>query len=197
MNIIITAAKDATVRIWTSTGKFIGFFGQSSLWNLSDPSTFMRLPPDVEEENLLEAQRNEMLLSRKQDMKKELIETWTGVPKASNVQTESVLDFKENVKRLKIRSIQQHCINKWKSFWARKKEAEDWTIPSDLITIKRDSSFFSFSGNIKKRVEYSKKTKNESIYHKLICHDLVDIGSLNSRNPTKQGKKKFGFESKK
>jgi hypothetical protein len=155
----------------------------------------MKLPPDVEEENLLDAQRQELLLSRKEDMKKHLLETWTGVPKALNVQNEKVLDFKENVQRLKIRSIQEHCISKWKTFWKKKKEAEDWTIPSDLITIKRDLSFFSFSGSSKKRLELSKKSKNESIYHKLICHDLVDIEIPGSRNPTKPGKgKKFGFE---
>ena len=89
----------------------------------------------------------------------------------------------------------KHCINQWKKFWTKKKEAEDWTIPSDLITIKRDLSFFSFSGSTKKRVECSKKIKNESIYHKLICHDLVDIETPGSRNPTKPGKgKKIGFE---
>lgn len=127
-------------------------------------------------------------------MKKQLIETWTGVPKASNLQMENVLDFKENVKRLKIRSIQMHCINKWKTFWAKKKAAEDWTIPSDLVTIKRDSLFFSFSGTQKKRVGYCKNSKNESIYHKLVCHDLVDIANPNSKSNFKPGKKKFAFD---
>lgn len=183
----MTAAKDATVRIWTSAGEFIGFFGQSTFWNLNDPSTFMKTPPDVEEENLLEAQRHEYFFNKKQTMKKQLIETWSGVPRGT-IQLGGV-DFKDNVKKLRIRSIQKHCITKWISFWAKKKEAEDWTIPSDLITIKRDSSFFSFSGHVKKRVEYSKKSKNESIYHKLICHDLVDIGNHSSRNATKPGKK--------
>ena len=155
----------------------------------------MKLPPDVEEENLLEAQRNEILLGIKKDMKKQLLETWTGG--ASKVANENVVDFKENVRRLKIRSIRSECISKWKVFWARKKEAEDWKIPSDLITIKRDSLFFSFSGAVKKRVEYSKKVKNESIYHKLVCHDLQDIGSQNSKPSFKAGKKKFAFEKPK
>ena len=75
----MTAAKDATVRIWKENGDFIGFFGQTSPWDLNNSKTFLKLPPDVEEENRIEAQRNEILLNRKEIMKKQLLETWTGI----------------------------------------------------------------------------------------------------------------------
>jgi hypothetical protein len=59
-------------------GDFIGIFGQDSEWNLFDPSTFSNLPADVEDENRLEVQRNQFIISRREDLKKKVLETWKG-----------------------------------------------------------------------------------------------------------------------
>ena len=38
--LILSASGDATVRLWTLQGHFVGTFGQEKLWNLESPSTF-------------------------------------------------------------------------------------------------------------------------------------------------------------
>ncbi len=63
--------------------------------------------------------------------------------------------------------------------------------------ISRASSFFSYTGNVKTRNEYSKKMKNESIYHNLICYDLEETGNQNSKQNQKNPKKKLNFEKQK
>ncbi|KAJ3056891.1 WD40 repeat domain 95 [Rhizophlyctis rosea] len=47
---VVTAGTDGCVRLFTLKGEYIGTFGQMTLWNISNPSTWMHpfLPPDVE-----------------------------------------------------------------------------------------------------------------------------------------------------
>ena len=63
----------------TYKGTFIGIFGQESPWNILDRSTFGALPADVQLENKLEYQRNELVISRREDLKKKVLETWKGM----------------------------------------------------------------------------------------------------------------------
>lgn len=60
-------------------GTFIGIFGQEAPWNILDPSTYGALPADVQLENKLETQRNELVASRREDLKKKVLETWKGM----------------------------------------------------------------------------------------------------------------------
>ncbi|PFX29987.1 WD repeat-containing protein on Y chromosome [Stylophora pistillata] len=47
--LIITASKDASVRLWTQTGRYIGLFGQRVLWDIELATEgLQRLPPDIQ-----------------------------------------------------------------------------------------------------------------------------------------------------
>ncbi|KAK7112140.1 cilia- and flagella-associated protein 337-like isoform X2 [Littorina saxatilis] len=52
---VLTASTDKTARLWTPDGHFIGTFGQSTPWNLSNPKswTHPKTPWSSEEENLI------------------------------------------------------------------------------------------------------------------------------------------------
>lgn len=114
------------------------------------------------------------------------------------------IDYKENIKRLKIKSIQRHCIQKWKDYWAIRKEAEDWRLTSDLITVSRSSKFFSFQGKIKPRVSTESKglhlaggqIKHDTIYHLLPCHDLEEVGGESSAGKSKATMQQSALKAK-
>jgi hypothetical protein len=72
----MSASRDCSVRLWTVKGDFIGIFGQETEWNRFDPSTYLPLPADVEDENRLESQRNQFIMNRRENLKKKVLETW-------------------------------------------------------------------------------------------------------------------------
>jgi len=64
-------------------------------------------------------------------------------------------------------------------YWNRRKEAEDWKISTDLISIQRSSHFFSFDGSLKKRHPNElKKGLPQSIYHMLTCYDVEEVADM-------------------
>ncbi|KAJ3217573.1 WD40 repeat domain 95 [Dinochytrium kinnereticum] len=80
-DVILTASKDGTVRVWTADGTHIGIFGQDDPWIIGEPTTYMPLPQDVKHESALERQQNQMLNMHKEKLKKNVIETWRGISK--------------------------------------------------------------------------------------------------------------------
>ncbi|KAL9972869.1 hypothetical protein ACROYT_G019251 [Oculina patagonica] len=57
--LIITASTDASVRLWTHTGRYIGTFGQRALWDLEKAIKGQRrLPPDIQRIASAETLRN-------------------------------------------------------------------------------------------------------------------------------------------
>ncbi|XP_076818537.1 cilia- and flagella-associated protein 337-like isoform X2 [Clavelina lepadiformis] len=48
-DIVLTSSTDYSVRVWTTSGQYIGTFGQSNPWDVNDPTTWQhpRVPPEV------------------------------------------------------------------------------------------------------------------------------------------------------
>ena len=42
---VVSASADHSVRMWTTEGHCVGWFGQPQLWSCADPVTFHHLPP--------------------------------------------------------------------------------------------------------------------------------------------------------
>ncbi|KAI9222237.1 WD40-repeat-containing domain protein [Blastocladiella britannica] len=75
-NAFLSSSQDATVRVWTLDGAHIGIFGQESMWDLDDPSTFLPIPQDVRQENLMERKREQLLDVQRGHLKVSVIDMW-------------------------------------------------------------------------------------------------------------------------
>jgi WD40 repeat protein len=94
--VLITASKDANIRVWTMEGEYVGVFGQENPWILNDISTYAPQPEDLRIEAQIEKKREEMILTQKEDLQRTVIETWKGLV-ASNLSPEVEEDGKKIV----------------------------------------------------------------------------------------------------
>ncbi|KAI8914980.1 WD40-repeat-containing domain protein [Powellomyces hirtus] len=122
-NVILTASKDGTIRVWTSTGTHIGIFGQDQPWSLGDPSTYREAPEDVQQASRIEAQHNQMMVKHQEGLKKNVIATWQGISKDAPPRSGAELETKEapvqagmtmaDMKVMRLRALQTQAIKKW------------------------------------------------------------------------------------
>jgi hypothetical protein len=94
-DIILTASKDMTVRIWTrkgistsgvlvsmvtfsGAGLHIGTFGDQN-WVLNDPGTYGILPRDLQAERDRDITRKEIATKRDENLKLSILATWRGL----------------------------------------------------------------------------------------------------------------------
>ncbi|KAI9325972.1 WD40-repeat-containing domain protein [Zopfochytrium polystomum] len=186
-DVVLTSAKDGTVRVWTVEGIHIGIFGQDVPWVIGDPSTYQPVPTDVRQESVLEKQRNQILSKHKEVLKKSVIETWKGI--SDGLGDENEADLSEKLLQMRQRAIQSHLLKKWREHCHRKKTAEDWALTSELMTIRNQKRFFAYDASKPskpKRPQFV-KAKHDAVFHMLHCYPLTDIPSLNV--PKKKGTK--------
>ncbi|KAI9352022.1 WD40-repeat-containing domain protein [Obelidium mucronatum] len=191
-DVILTSSKDGTIRVWTSDGTHIGIFGQEVPWVIDDPSTYMPLPVDVKKESAIEKQHNQLITSHRELLKKDVIETWKhGISKELQQDSESAekVDLGKKIKEMRQRAIQVHIIQKWREQCQRRKEAEDWTISPDLISVKNQKRFFTFDAAMKPPKSHQRTTlrvKHDAVFHMLTCHSLDEIPAFAIPGPKQQ-----------
>ncbi|KAJ3037384.1 WD40 repeat domain 95 [Rhizophlyctis rosea] len=198
-DIIITASKDATIRVWTPDGTHIGVFGQDEPWVLGDSSTYMPLPEDVKIEVQMEAERHKMITKHKELMKKTVIDKWKGMKESDAHDGSGILGAQESdnvmsatdltkINDLRARAIRSNVVKKWKEFYAQQKNAQDWTITPDLITIRNPKHFFSFDSTRRHRPRKTlAKVKYDAVYHMLNCYPLEEIPQFSKPMPKPKG----------
>ncbi|KAJ3065105.1 WD40 repeat domain 95 [Podochytrium sp. JEL0797] len=112
-DVILTSSKDGTVRVWTSDGTHIGIFGQDVPWVIDDPSTYMPLPVDVKKESAIEKQHNQLITNHRENLKKDVIETWKhGISKELEHELgapEEKVDLGKKMRDMRLRAIQSNA----------------------------------------------------------------------------------------
>ncbi|EGF76597.1 hypothetical protein BATDEDRAFT_92606 [Batrachochytrium dendrobatidis JAM81] len=190
---ILTSSKDYTVRIWNMEGLYIGTFGDRS-WVFDDISTYSNLPLDLKQDRDLEMKQADISNKKEALIKKNIISTWrSAFTIAQNIECESeglYLDegASKSLKKLKEKAVLAHITKKWKEYWLKRKNIDDWTLSPDLITVKNSKSFFSYGAqNLPKISKPSTAVKYDSVYHMLQIHPMEDLQSTMS-NPLKMTK---------
>ncbi|KAJ3016984.1 WD40 repeat domain 95 [Thoreauomyces humboldtii] len=202
-NVILTASKDGTIRVWTSSGTHIGIFGQDEPWILSNPATFRDAPEDVQQASRVEAQHNQMMVKHQEGLKKSVIDTWRGIARdlapnqvvAASADTPSDGKAAEDpaadvdsvpgmtmadMKIMQVRAMQTQAVKKWCEVYTRRKSASDWTISQDLTTNEGDSkpAFFALKSMKKHQQPRSYgNVKYDAVYHMLAYYPLAQIES--------------------
>lgn len=177
-DVVLTASKDATIRVWTTDGTHIGIFGQDVPWVIGEPSTYMQLPSDVKHETLLEKQRHQILVRQKESLKKNVIETWKDYNEHPSERTENE-DINIKVKGIRLKSIQTNLIMKWRQLCEQKKVAADWTLSTELMTVQNQKRFFTYDATKPMKARRAPiKAKHDAIFHMLQCYPLADIPSM-------------------
>ncbi|KAI8614723.1 WD40-repeat-containing domain protein [Chytriomyces sp. MP71] len=195
-DVILTASKDATVRVWTLDGAHIGIFGQDVPWIIDDPSTFMSLPLDVKKESALEKQHNQLITSHREFLKKDVIETWKhGIAKELKQEITQIdrVNLGTQIQNMRRKAIQVHIISKWKEECYLRKVAEDWTIDEKLVTVKNQKQFFSYDPSTRPTKNHLKsvgRVKHDAVFHLLTCHNLEEIPAFANPGPKLQKNKK-------
>ncbi|KAI8929846.1 WD40-repeat-containing domain protein [Entophlyctis helioformis] len=178
-DMILTSSKDATVRIWSMDGSHIGTFGDRP-WVFGDDSTYCPLPPDLKQDHDLEIKKADMANKKEALIKKNVIDTWRGVFTLDTISepepsTGEEADYSKRLQRLREKAMLAHITKKWKEYWSRRKNVDDWTLTPDLITVKSTKQFFSF--DIQQRHRPTKPLMNvkyDSVYHMLQIHTMDD-----------------------
>ncbi|KAJ3193189.1 WD40 repeat domain 95 [Irineochytrium annulatum] len=182
-DVILTASKDGTIRVWTAEGQHVGVFGQDNPWVLGDATTYMALPADVKHETALERQRNQMISMHKENLKKNVIDTWRGISKdyggpPPEEEVEGV-DLIEKMKDLRLKAIQAYIAKKWRDYCVRRKNAEDWEIDSELVTVRNQKKFFTFDSTRHNRVQrVPVRARHDAVFHMLHVVELEEIPNL-------------------
>ncbi|KAJ3056388.1 WD repeat-containing protein 49 [Rhizophlyctis rosea] len=198
-DIIITASKDATIRVWIPDGTHVGVFGQDEPWILGDASTYMPLPEDVKLEAQMESERHKMITKHKELMKKNVIDKWKGLqePHPEIIEPEpwdtapdtgmSSADLSK-ITDLRGRAIKANVVKKWKDYYVQQKNAQDWTITPDLITVHNPKQFFSFDSTRRHRPRKPlTRVKYDAVYHMLNCYPLEEIPQFTKPAPKVKG----------
>ncbi|KAL2911515.1 hypothetical protein HK105_209004 [Polyrhizophydium stewartii] len=200
-NMILTSSKDATVRIWTFDGMHIGTFGDRP-WVFGDDSTYCPLPPDLKQDQDLELKKAELANKKEAMIKKNVIETWRGVfsldaaidPGAEiDASVGDEKDKSKNLQKLKEKAMLSHVTKKWRDFWSRRKNVDDWTLTPELISVKNSKQFFSFDIQQRHRApKPSVNVKYDSVYHMLHIHQMDEmqqavVHPLRLQKPGKNG----------
>ncbi|RKO89787.1 WD40-repeat-containing domain protein, partial [Blyttiomyces helicus] len=203
-DLILTAAKDLTIRVWTPEGEYIGIFGQDEPWVIHDRLTYRPLPEDVRLETELELQRTLAITKRREKLTKTVIDTWRGglglsqLMRPSPEPLDEAPPVIEGVKMVRDRAIQASVMNIWREYCSRRKLADNWTIESDLVTLVNTTRHFSFDNPRHPRsTKTCARVKHDAVYRALNCHALEDIPLLpipgpKSRLVGKQGGEKSG-----
>ncbi|TPX58932.1 hypothetical protein SpCBS45565_g07880 [Spizellomyces sp. 'palustris'] len=186
-NVILTASKDGTIRVWTADGTHIGVFGQDDPWVLGDPFTYKEMPEDVKQASRIEEQRNQLLTKHQEMLKKNVIDTWRGI---SRELTATMSDDGEqgdepeggmtmaNIKLLRCRAIQAQVVKHWTDLYRKRKSATDWTLSPDLITTSDTNKPQFFSLKTARRHHEPRtypNVKYDAVYHMLAYYPLNEV----------------------
>ncbi|KAJ3227462.1 WD40 repeat domain 95 [Clydaea vesicula] len=151
--LVITASRDSTIRVWTINGNHIGVFGGDVSWYIDDPSTYAHVPEDLRMEAELIKQRNQLLEKQNESIKKNVINNWRGIAVELGGSTtnngkneETAEEMNARLMALRKRNLQTHVIQKW----------------NDHATSK-------------KKVRGQIKVSYDAVYSKLKVKDLEDI----------------------
>ncbi|KAJ3185585.1 WD40 repeat domain 95 [Geranomyces variabilis] len=203
-DVILTASKDATIRVWTSSGTHIGIFGQNEPWILGDPSTYRDAPEDVQQASRIEAQHNQMIVKHQEGLKKNVIDTWRGLPKDSpktvitrsatvedpfddgsttkNSETKDATPetgmTMADMKVMRFRALQTQALTKWCDVYNRRKSASDWMLSADLTKEKESEKpeFFALKAMRRhQRPPSYGNIKYDAVYHMLAYYPLAQI----------------------
>ena len=133
-SIILTAGKDACVRLWSLAGEHIGTFGDKT-WAIHDSSTFIELPPRLQHDNEERMALIDRATKFEHGVKQNIIETWKGIM-ASSLASDNILDDKQALLRTHRKATQIAVSKRWKELWALRKNQDDWQIHKELTTLK-------------------------------------------------------------
>ena len=97
------------------------------------------MQPDLQADYEQEKQKQEESALKEVSIKKTVIDTWRGVfsLEAGQDATEAeVQDYASNLKKLRAKAMLAHVTKKWKAFWSRRKNIDDWTLTPDMTRMK-------------------------------------------------------------
>ncbi|KAI9094719.1 WD40-repeat-containing domain protein [Phlyctochytrium arcticum] len=181
-NVLLTASKDGTIRVWTTEGAHIGVFGQDDMWTLGETITYKELPEDVKQAYRIEEQRNQLLSKHQEMLKKNVIDTWRGISMPATGGTEddqpSPGYTMANIKELRTRAIQAQVVKKWTEQYKRRKSAVDWTLNSELLASASSDKpqFFSLNPTREHHQPRSfSNVKYDAVYHMLAYYPLSEV----------------------
>lgn len=188
-DLILTASKDATIRVWTIDGAHVGIFGQHATWELGNPATYMPIPADVRGENQIENKRRAAEEARLMKLKKITIGRWKNekvkVLNLDDIQlmasaaaaepNENDEDVAARVKQIRRQAISKQTFAKWRSFVARQKAARSWREGVELDTTSGSRKFFTLDLQRRHRPLKPRKSVNSNaVYHTLDYYPLGD-----------------------